>query len=87
MDNAVFSTNLVGFMMDVVILAGVPLAAATVIGLLVSFFQAITQIQDQTFSQTVKISAIIFVLLVFGRTLTAPLMNSTLMVFETFGQL
>jgi type III secretory pathway component EscS len=85
-DNAVFTTNLVAFMMDVVILAGIPLAAATVIGLLVSFFQAITQIQDQTFSQTVKISAIMFVLLVFGRALTSPLMNSTTMVFENFGR-
>ena len=85
MVNDAFGSLLVAFMMDTIILAGIPLAAATVIGLVVSFFQAITQIQDQTFSQTVKIACIVFVLLAFGRALTSPLLNSTMKVFEDFG--
>ena len=70
--------------MDVVILAGIPLAVATISGLIISFFQAITQIQDQSLSQTIKISAIVIVLLSFGAALTGPLLNSTTLVFEDF---
>ncbi len=79
-----FSSLLVSFMVDIAILAGVPLLIATISGFLISFFQAVTQIQDQTLSQTVKITAVIVVLLVFGVQLTGPLMTSTLDVFENF---
>jgi type III secretory pathway component EscS len=79
-----FSSLLVSFMVDVAILAGVPLAIATVSGFLISFFQAVTQIQDQTLSQTIKISAVVIVLLVFGVKLTGPLMTSTIDIFENF---
>lgn len=82
-----FSTLLVTFMIDVAILAGVPLAIATLSGLIVSFFQAITQIQDQTLAQTVKIASVILVLLIFGVRLAAPLMNSTTMIFEEFAKI
>jgi type III secretory pathway component EscS len=82
-----FSSLLVSFMVDIAILAGIPLAIATLSGFLVSFFQAVTQIQDQTLSQTVKITAVIVVLLMFGTRLTGPLMNSTIDVFENFAVL
>ena len=85
MDNgAAFIGYLVSFMLDITILAGVPLAVATGCGLLISFFQAITQIQDQTLAQTVKIVAIVVVLLSMGTMLTAPFMASTTEVFSTF---
>lgn len=74
-------------MFDVAILAGIPLAIATVSGFLVSFLQAVTQIQDQTLSQTIKISAVMLVLLMFGPILTSPLMTSTLNIFENFDML
>jgi type III secretory pathway component EscS len=83
MDSA-FSSLLISFMVDIAILAGIPLAVATVSGFVISFFQAVTQIQDQTLSQTIKISAVVIVLLVFGARLSAPLMNSTTTVFEDF---
>ncbi|NJM81717.1 MAG: flagellar biosynthesis protein FliQ [Tabrizicola sp.] len=79
-----FSSLLVSFMVDVAILAGVPLAIATLSGFLTAFFQAVTQIQDQTLAQTIKIAAVVIVLLVFGARLTAPLMNSTVDIFENF---
>jgi type III secretory pathway component EscS len=82
-----FSSLLVSFMFDVAILAGVPLLIATVSGFLISFFQAVTQIQDQTLSQTVKISAVVIVLLVFGVKLTGPLMTSTVDIFDNFAVL
>ena len=79
-----FGYYLVAFMLDVGLLAGVPLAVATLSGLIVSFFQAITQIQDQSLSQTIKIAAIVVVLLAFGTFLTAPLLSLTSTVFEDF---
>lgn len=83
-NDATFATFLIEFMMDVALLAGVPLAVATASGLLIAFFQAITQIQDQTLSQTVKIAAIVVVLLAFGSFLTAPLLTSTTTLFDDF---
>jgi len=80
-----FAGYLISFMMNVVILAGIPLAIATACGLVVSLLQAITQIQDQTLSQTVKITAITLILLAFGGTLVAPLLQSTNQVFDEFG--
>ncbi|KAB7613602.1 flagellar biosynthetic protein FliQ [Amylibacter sp. SFDW26] len=82
-----FPGYLTSFMMDVILLAGVPLAVATVCGLLVSVFQAVTQIQDQTLSQTVKIAAIVGVLLGFGGSLVSPLIQNTMKLFDEFGQL
>lgn len=79
-----FSSYIVAFMMNVVILAGVPLAIATFCGLIISFFQAVTQIQDQTLSLTVKITAITVTLLAFGAILSRPLMSLTQEVFDNF---
>lgn len=79
-----FSSYIVAFMMNVVILAGVPLAIATFCGLIISFFQAVTQIQDQTLSLTVKITSITVTLLAFGAILSRPLMSLTQEVFDNF---
>lgn len=79
-----FTPILLEFMVATIMLAGIPLAVATLCGLLVSFFQAITQIQDQTLSQTIKISAIVVVLLAAGSALTNPLMSSAEKVFSNF---
>ena len=79
-----FVSLLIAFMADVAILAGIPLAAATLTGVIVSFLQAITQIQDQTLATTVKISVITFVLLTFGGVLIRPLIISTTQVFDQF---
>lgn len=81
---ASYSHQLMEFLFSAALLAGVPLAAATVIGLLVSFFQAITQIQDQTLSQTIKIAAISFILLTMTSFLTGPLISSTRNLFDNF---
>lgn len=86
MNDIPFSQYLVAFMMDVVILAGVPLGVATICGLLVSIFQAVTQIQDQTLAQTVKIVAIVFVLLGFGGVIVSPLVQSSSQLFSEFGR-
>jgi type III secretion protein N (ATPase) len=71
---------------DVAVLAGVPLAVATVVGLVVSFLQAITQIQDQTLSQTAKMVAIAATFIAMGGFLIAPLIEATVLLFDTFWQ-
>jgi type III secretory pathway component EscS len=83
----VFSVYLMEFMIAVIVLAGIPLGLATILGLIVSFLQAITQIQDQTLAQTVKIVAIVGVLLGSGSALVAPLMTSTKTLFTKFESL
>ena len=65
---------LVGFLSDTIYLAGLPLAVATVAALVVAILQAMTQIQDQNLSQTVKIVAIVATLLIMGPTLVKPLL-------------
>lgn len=82
-----FSSLLVMFMFNVTILAGVPLAVATLSGFLISFIQAVTQIQDQTLGQTIKITSVVLVLLIYGVTLSGPLMTSTIQIFEEFPEL
>lgn len=78
-------TNLITmFMVSAALLAGVPLAVATVTGLIISFFQAVTQIQDQTLSQTIKIAAISIVLMSMTSWLTGPLMSATDNLFQNF---
>ena len=84
MEETTFSTLLVAFVMNTAIIAGVPLLVATVVGLLVSIFQAITQIQDQTLSQTIKIFSIGFVFLAFGGALMSPLIVISAELFDTF---
>jgi len=82
-----FAGYLISFMVNTIVLAGTPLAVATVLGLIVSIFQAVTQIQDQTLSQTVKITAIVIMLLAFGGVLVAPLIQTTNMIFAEFGEI
>lgn len=84
MTEAIFTSQLMTFLLNAALLAGVPLAVATATGLIVSFLQAVTQIQDQTLSQTIKIVAIAVVLLAMTSSLTGPLMSSTRELFKNF---
>lgn len=86
MGTEAFLQQVLVFMTAVAVLAGVPLAVATVVGLVVSFFQAVTQIQDQTIAQTVKIVAIAATFLIMGGTLVAPLIEGSVQIFDTFWQ-
>lgn len=58
------------------ILAGPPVGAAALVGLLVAFLQAATQLQEQTFAYALKFFAIVITLLV-----TASLIGGTLYTF------
>jgi len=64
-----------------------PLVLATAVAFLIGLFQAVTQIQEQTLPQTVKIFVIGFVILSFGASLASPLFNMSDRIFSTFPQL
>lgn len=61
-----------------------PLLLATIIAFIVGLFQAVTQIQEQTLPQTIKIMVIGFMLIAFGHTLTAPLYTASDEIFSRF---
>jgi len=61
----------------IVVLAGPPVAVAAVVGILIAFFQAATQLQEQTFQYAAKFFAIVATLF-----LMASLMGSTLFRFS-----
>lgn len=61
----------------VIYLSILPLAASLIIGLLISFFQALTQIQEQTLTFVPKIIITITVIII-----TAPFMVVTLINFS-----
>lgn len=65
----------------VLILAGPAMAAALLIGLVISVLQATTQIQDQMLSLVPKIIGVFVVLLVLGSWLLNSAINFTVNLF------
>lgn len=61
----------------VVILAGPPVVVAALVGILIAFVQAATQLQEQTFQYAAKFFAIVVTIF-----LTASLIGSTLFRFS-----
>lgn len=61
-----------------------PLILSTVVAFLIGLLQAITQIQEQTLPQTVKILVIGFLLIAFGGVLSAPLYAASDEIFSRF---
>ena len=66
------------------LLSLLPIVIATLIGLLVSLFQALTQIQEQTLSFTVKLVAVIMTLIFLGGFLSAQIMQFANTIFQNF---
>ncbi len=84
MENAVLINQLYTVLFNAAILAGPPLFAATILGLIVAILQAVTQIQDQSLPQTIKITAIAFIMILFGALLTAPFFQVSEQLFSNF---
>jgi len=61
-----------------------PLILSTVVAFLIGLLQAITQIQEQTLPQTVKILVIGFLLIAFGGVLSAPFYSTSDEIFSRF---
>ena len=60
----------------IVVLAGPPVVVAAIVGLVIAFVQAATQLQEQTFQYAAKFFAIVATIFV-----TASLMGGTLYAF------
>lgn len=68
----------------ILILSGPPILISMIFGLLVAIFQAATQIQEQTLSFTVKLVAVILVLMMLGKWLGAQIMSFANTIFVNF---
>jgi type III secretion protein S len=84
MPQATISSALYKILWDAAILVGPPLLISTVVAFIIGIFQAVTQTQEQTLPQTVKMVVITLVLVMFGGTLAAPLFATSVEIFTTF---
>jgi type III secretion protein S len=57
---------------------------AAVVGLIIAVFQATTQIQDQSISQAVKLIAVIIVVIITAKWMSAELYNFAELLFKNF---
>lgn len=64
-----------------------PIVVASVAGVLVSFLQALTQIQEQTLSFGIKLVAVTVTLFAIAPWLGAELQNFARLILEQFGTL
>ena len=83
-EEATLVTQLYFILYTASILAAIPLFAATLFGLIIAILQAVTQIQDQSLPQTVKIAVIALILLFSGATITAPFFERSKLIFNEF---
>ncbi|BCR21712.1 flagellar biosynthesis protein FliQ [Borrelia sp. HM] len=67
---------------NIIILSAPMLITALIIGLLISIFQAITSIQDQTLSFIPKIIVILLTLVIFGPWILKKLMQFAFILFS-----
>ncbi|GAA5149782.1 SctS family type III secretion system export apparatus subunit PscS [Prosthecobacter algae] len=68
----------------VLILSMPPIIVATVVGVLVSLIQALTQVQEQTLGFAVKLIVVTVVLLLTAGWTGAEMFKFTLHIFDTF---
>ena len=66
----------------ILLLSMLPIVVAVFVGLMVSLFQALTQIQEQTLSFAVKLIAVSLTLLLSVNWLGAELYNYAIRIFE-----
>lgn len=77
---------LVGMAYIALFVAAPPLLVAATVGFLIAMLQGVTSIQDQSLPMTVKIIAVMAVLVIFGGALGQPLLallDEALRVFPT----
>ncbi|OUS27696.1 EscS/YscS/HrcS family type III secretion system export apparatus protein [Gammaproteobacteria bacterium 45_16_T64] len=66
----------------VLLLSMPPIIVASVVGVLVSLFQALTQIQEQTLAFAIKLVAIVFTLYLTARWLGIEIYNYSVLIFD-----
>ncbi len=84
MEVADITSNVIKAMMLVLWLSLPPILVASLVGILFSLVQALTQIQEQTLSFGVKLVAVGLTLYLTARWIGGEIYNYTLMLFDTF---
>ncbi len=81
-------TNFIGYLHQgllLIMLLSMPtIVVASVVGVLFSLFQALTQIQEQTLSFAIKLVAVGVTLALCGRWIGVEIFNYTTMLFDSF---
>ncbi len=67
------------------LIAAPPLIIGLAVGLLISIFQATTQIQEQTLTFVPKIVAVLFSILIFGSWMLTTIVSFTSELFSNLG--
>ncbi len=80
-------TYVVQALLLVLILSLPPIVVASVVGILFSLIQALTQIQEQTLSFGVKLIAVGLTLYLTARWIGGEIFNYTALIFEKFPEL
>ena len=68
----------------VMLLSGPPIGAAALVGLVIAFLQAATQLQEQTFAYALKFVAIVLALFVTGSMIGGTLYTYSNRIFTEF---
>lgn len=77
-----------GNMLTLVLLLSLPaLAVSTLVGFVIGLVQAVTQIQDQSLPQAIKLVAVLVTLLLAGQWMMAPLVEEARQIFDAFPSL
>mgnify|MGYP001765191636 CR=1 FL=1 len=71
-------------MMLVMVLSMPPILVASLVGVVVSLLQALTQIQEQTLSFAVKLIAVALTIVAMSGILGSELLNYTIKLFDEF---
>ncbi len=84
MEVADITSNVIKAMMLVLWLSLPPIVVASLVGILFSLVQALTQIQEQTLSFGVKLVAVGLTLYLTARWIGGEIFNYTLILFDSF---
>ena len=68
-------------------IAGPILLIGLVLGLIISIFQAVTQIQEMTLTFVPKLAALVVIVLLAGKSIAAVMINYTTRVIETLAEM
>ena len=68
-------------------IAGPILLIGLVLGLAISIFQAVTQIQEMTLTFVPKLAALVIIVLLAGRSIAAVMINYTTRVIQTLPEM
>lgn len=84
MDNTELVHHLNQILLLVLYLSAPVLGVAAIVGLLVGLLQAVTQIQDQSLPQTLKLVGVLLTIGIVGPLLAGSLVRETRNIFDQF---